>query len=260
MLLPTIFLAGCIGVIDEGNVGVRTTFGKVKQEPEQPGMYMAILSNIREYTTKESSVSINDMTPKTKDNLSLADMDVAIYYTTKGDKIPGLHVKYIRQSMEDKQSIFYPGFYLIENISRTAIYDVTSEHDSLTIHQKRDEIAAEIKRRVQESLDASDPGSFVISKVVVRQITTDPAIEQSIRDNVKMGKLVDTKNAELALAQAEAKRVIIEAEGTAKRNAILNASITPNLIEYKKANALQDCAQRSGCTMIVGNATPIIGR
>ena len=73
-----------------------------------------------------------------------------------------------------------------------------------------------------------------------------------------MQKQVEAKKAELELARAEAARVVVEAQGTAQRNQILNASITDNLIRYKQALAQEDCATNAKCTMIIGNATPIV--
>lgn len=252
-------LVGCGGVIDQGNVGVRTTFGKVSPEPEMPGLYVAILSHVTEYSAKESAVSLDNMTPKARDNLTLKDMDLTVYYKADPTKIPGLSIKYSGQSIRFKDSsVWYPGYALVENLSRTAVYEEVAKQDSLTIHQHRDDVANAVKKNVQEELDRSDPGVFTVTRVVMRQVITDPAIEQSILANVQMQKQVEAKKAELELARAEAARVVVEAEGTARRNQILNASITDNLIRYKQALAQEQCAASGKCTMIVGNATPIV--
>ena len=251
-------LTACGGIIDQGNVGVRTTFGKVSPEPEGAGLYVAIMSHVDEYSAKESGVNLDDMTPKAKDNLTLKDMDLTVYYRTEGGKIPALTVKYAGQSRRSDRGIWFPGHALVENLSRTAVYEEVAKQDSLTIHQHRDDVASAVKKNVQEELDRSDPGVFTITRVVMRQVITDPAIEQSILANVQMQKKVEAKKAELELARAEAARVVVEAEGTARRNQILNASITDNLIRYKQALAQEECGARAGCTMIIGNATPIV--
>lgn len=251
-------LTACGGVIEQGNVGVRTTFGKVSPEPESAGMYVAILSHVDEYSAKESAVNLDNMTPKARDNLTLKDMDLTVYYRTDGSKIPALTVKYAGQSRRSNGGMWFPGYTLVENLSRTAVYEEVAKQDSLTIHQHRDDVANAVKKNVQEELDKSDPGVFTITRVVMRQVITDPAIEQSILANVQMQKQVEAKKAELELARAEAARVVVEAQGTAQRNNILNASITDNLIRYKQALAQEQCADSAKCTMIVGNATPII--
>lgn len=249
---------GCMGVIDQGNVGVRTTFGKVNTEPVEPGMYMAVLSSVKEFSAKENAVNLDNMTPKAKDNLTLKEMDLTVYYKVNGDKIPGLYTKYAGQNARSQHGFWYAGYVLVENLSRTAIYEEVAKHDSLTIHQHRDDVANAVQKNVQAELDKSDPGAFTVTRVVMRQVITDPAIEQSILANVQMQKQVEAKKAELELAKAEAARTVAEAEGTARRNQILNASITDNLIKYKQALAMENCASNQHCTMIVGNATPIV--
>jgi regulator of protease activity HflC (stomatin/prohibitin superfamily) len=251
-------LTACGGIIDQGNVGVRTTFGKTSPDAEQPGIYVAILSSVREYTTKESAIALDNMTPKAKDNLSLREMDITVYYKTDGAKIPGLQIKYSGQSARGEHGIWFPAYNLVENMARTAAYEEVAKQDSLTIHQHRDEVANAMKENIQKALNESDPGVFTVTRVVMRQVVTDPAIEQSILQAVQVQKQIEAKNAELELAKAEARRTVAEANGTAQRNAILNASITDNLIRYKQALAMEECASSGKCTMVIGGGVPLI--
>lgn len=251
-------LTACGGIIDQGNVGVRKTFGKISPEPVTDGLYVAVLSSVREFTAKESSINLDNMTPKAGDNLSLREMDVTVYYKTAAEKIPGLEVKYSGQSARGEHGIWFPAYNLVENMARTAAYEEVAKQDSLTIHKHRDDVANAMKDNIQQALDKNDPGTFTITRVVMRQVFTDPAIEESILRAVQVQKQIEAKNAELELAKAEARRTVAEAQGTAQRNSILNASITPTLIEYKKALAMENCAENNNCTMIIGNATPIV--
>lgn len=100
-------LSGCFGTIDTGHVGVRTTFGKVDTEELQQGMYSALLSSVREFTAKEISVQLNNLTPKAKDNLSLKDLDVTIYYTIKPTVIAEMDIKYQGQGYYS-EGLWYP--------------------------------------------------------------------------------------------------------------------------------------------------------
>lgn len=256
-MLGALMLTGCGGVIDQGNIGVRNTFGKVTTEPVEPGLYVAILSNVKEYTAKESAINFEGLTPKAKDNLSLKDLDMTVYYKTNPGKIPGLTVKYTGLSAMDR-GLYFPAYRLIEKMALGVAVDEVSKHDSLIMHTQRNALSEAIKVSLQKQIDASDPDTFTITRVVISQLLTDPQIEASILANVQMQKQVEAKNSELELARAEARRTVAEAQGTAQRNNILTASITPQLIEYKKALALEECASNQHCTMIVGNATPIV--
>ena len=247
--MAVLALTGCGGTIDQGNVGVRTTFGKVSPEPVDPGIYVAVLSSVREYTAKESSINLDNMTPKAKDNLSLKDLDVSVFYKTNAEKIPSLQVKYAGQSArDDKSGIYFPAFKLIENISRGSIYDIIgTQYDSLTIHNKRSELEADIKNSMQKELDANDPGTFTITRVVVRQVLTDPAIEESIR-------LKATRESEL---KAKIIQVQIAEKDVQIRN-LQNQGLTSQILRDKELDVMKIAAEKGSIFVVPQGSTPMI--
>jgi hypothetical protein len=253
-------LVGC-GKISTGTVGLQTEFnGTLNPEPLPPGIYGAVFSHIDDYMAKEIEVKFDGLTPKGKDNLILADFDVSVWYQPTPGMIPQLVIKYAGMHPADNEGKLYPAFNLVDRVARGVIFDVVSKYDSLTIHTKRGVLEAEIQTALQKELDSNTiKGAFTITRAVVRQIKTDPQLDASIQRNVQMQKDIQSKQQEVELAKAEAARYIAEAEGTAKHNALISASLTPLMVEYKKALAMQECGSRAGCTMIVGtSATPII--
>ena len=76
-------------VVGTGNVGVRTTLGVIAPDEVTPGVYMKwpVISTVQEFTGKEIAIDLQDLTPKAKDNLSLQDMDVTVYYKAKAASI-----------------------------------------------------------------------------------------------------------------------------------------------------------------------------
>lgn len=256
-----IAVTGCSsGVIEEGHVGVKSTVGSVDPNPIGVGWYLKWFSNVTEYTKKEVAIALPDMTPKAADNLSLKKLDALVYYSVAEKSIPALQVKYQNQSTQDERTgVYFPAYNMVRAISIKEIGNAVSKLDSLTIHQHRNELENQAKHEIQVALDKTDPGVFNVARVVVGEVVTDEAIETQIRDKVRMEKQVETKQAELQLAKAEAERVVVEAKGLADRNELISRSVSSQLIEYNKAIALQNCAKNKNCTMIVGNATPIVG-
>jgi regulator of protease activity HflC (stomatin/prohibitin superfamily) len=102
-----------------------------------------------------------------------------------------------------------------------------------------------------------------VTAVNVRNLLTDPAIEAAIRQRAETDQAIERKRKEVELAKAEAERLIVEAEGQAKANQILSASLTPALKEIKLAELQRDAAlaiaNKAGNTVLLGGgAQPLV--
>lgn len=242
MIATSVLLTGCgFGTIESGNVGVRTQFGKVQQEEEREGLYVAVLSSVVEYTAKETNVVLSNMTPKAKDKLILKDLDVAVYYRANPTKIAEFASSHAAMSAKLKDEDFVrPGYNMIDNMARGVISDEVSKFDSLTLHQNRSDLETAIKKALSDELNKTDPGYFEITRVVVTSLLTDPAVEESIRKNIQMNNEIDT-------ARKEIDKKKQEADAMAKTA----AALTPALLQHEFNAALMECAKRQGCTLIV---------
>jgi len=235
-----LFLTAC-GAIESGNVGVRTSFtGSVNTNEMQQGFYTHITSKVQEYSTKEITVALMDMQPKAKDNLTLADLDLEVYYTIDPSQVSEIKIKY---SGRDRQTrnIWYPAYDLVRSVARAACYDAVSEYDSLTIHQQRDRIKEQIRVSTQQVLDKTDPGIFQITKVIIRDVKTDPSIEQSIKLAVARNKELEAKSIELEIAR---KQVEI--------NEALTLSLTPEILEQKRLEVIETACAAGTCILSMG--------
>lgn len=244
--LMAIALSAC-GIIDQGNVGVQKTFGKVREEPVTPGFYTAVFSSVHEFTAKEAGIELNNLTPKAKDNLSLKDLDVTVYYKTDPNKIPALEVKYVGQSAKEG-GVYYPAFNLVASIARGVIYDsVGRNYDSLSIHNKRTELEDDIMNQMQTDLDKNDPGAFKITRVVVRQVLTDPAIEESVR----------LKATEEAKLKAKVIQVQVAQKDVEIRN-LENQGLTTNVLRNKELDVMRIAAEKGSMIIVPNGSTPMI--
>ena len=253
------------GTIESGNVGVRTTLGKVNPEEIEPGLYFGIpgISRVAEFSAKEIGLDLNDLTPKARDNLSLRDLDVTVYYRVSPGSIADLYVKYAGQHTRDEGSrVNLPAYAMLLRLARNSIYEQSSRIDSLVMHTQRDEMAAAVRKSLQAELDANDKGVFAITRVVIRALTTDPAIEKAIQESVAAQKQLETTKQRIAIAEAEAQVEIKKAEGIAKSNQIINQSLTREYLQHESNLALHKFAEKGGTTTVVIPAnmltTPLI--
>jgi regulator of protease activity HflC (stomatin/prohibitin superfamily) len=255
-LLATIVLLGVssCGTLESGNVGVRTTLGKVNIEELPPGLFWGMpgVSRVQEFSAKEIAVDINDLTPKAKDNLSLRDLDVTIYYRAQPGAVADLYVKYAAQHARDEaSSVLLPAYGLLTRLARNTVYEETARMDSLLMHTRREELAAAIQKGLQEELQKNDKDVFTVTRVVIRQLTTDPAIEKAIQDSVAAQKQLETTKQRIQIAEAEAQVEVKKAEGIAKANQIINQSLTREYLQHESNLALQKFAEKGGTSTVV---------
>lgn len=244
LILAVLSISAC-GRIETGNTGVRTSFtGKVNERPLSQGFYTALLSSVDQYSAKEITVELFDMTPKAKDNLSLEDMDIEIYYTVKPSDIPALKIKYAgRDAYDNGVNVWYSAYKLVRSLAREETYNVVSGYNSLDIHKDREALSEAIQEGLQTKLNESDPGVLNIKKVVIRNIVTDPSVENAIRLAVAKNKELEAQQIQIQIAKKQA-----------AANKELNASLTKAILENKQLDILKQCVEDK-----CGNFTVLVG-
>jgi regulator of protease activity HflC (stomatin/prohibitin superfamily) len=245
---------GVFGTIATGNVGLRTTLGVLSPEAVSPGVYLKwpFISSVDEFSAKEISIDLNDLKPKAKDNLSLREVDVTVYYRAEGGKIAGLQAKYANQSTRAPEGHYYlPAHDLVMRVARNHIYEEVAKVDSLIMHTRREELAGEIQRNMQSELDRTDPGVFKITRVVVRSVITDPSIEESIRAAVANQKKLEAMAVQTEIAKKEADIRVTEARGIAESNRIISGSLTREYLQHEANQALLRFAEKGNSNTVV---------
>lgn len=261
-LAALVALSAACTQIDTGHVGVESTFGQVKEEALPPGVYMTAFKTVHEISAKEVPLELNDLTPKTKDRITMKDLDITVYYRVNPSHAAKLMVRYAGDLTRDpgmEASIVGSG--VVKRIGREAAYKATAKFDSSDIHLKRTELAADIRSALSAEIAAdAGKGAFEVTNVIVRSLLTDPALEQSIRDAAAVENQIRQKQGQIDLAKAEAERKRVEAEGEAKANTIIANSLTPTLIELRRIEAMAAFAGKGTSTVLLpsGGATPLI--
>ena len=253
-LLAIVFLYFTVVLIESGNVGVRKTLGKVNPEESSPGLNFKIpgITQIAEFVGKEIAIDLTDLKPKAADNLSLRDMDVTIFYKAEGTQIADLYVKYANAHQYDGESdSYFPAYRLVYREARRAAYETVAKIDSLTMHRRREQISDSIKVRLQEALDGNDPGVFVVTRVVIRSVLTDPSIEESIREAVANQKRLEAKQVMVEIERKNAEIEAIRAEGIARANDIINKTLTTEYLQHELNLTLQKFAETGANTIVV---------
>lgn len=253
-------LVGC-GVIETGNVGVRTTFGKINPNVEMPGFYTSFVSSVDEAVAKEITVDLDGLTPKAADNLSLDALDISISYVPNPLGVAEFMSTYKGQSAVDA-GLVYPGFVMIQTLGTSTTLGEVAKMDSLTIHTKRNVLEAAILAELQTELDSLVPGKFKVTRVVARTIDTDDTIEDSIRKVVQNQKELEAMAVQEQIAAKQAQIEITKAHGIAQANQIINGSLTREYLQHEANLTLQKFAESGNASTVVVpagmNITPLM--
>lgn len=203
--------------IDTGNIGVESTLGQVKKETMPPGVYFTMFKRVTEVSAKELGLSLQDMKPQTKDKITLADLDIDIFYQIDPSKAADIITRWPGDMVEYRnEEGMRVGNNYVTRQARETIYNVISQYGSDTVHLERTAIAAKIVEGLQKDLDESvGKNWFFVRSANVRNLVTDPALEQAIKDSANRNFQIAAKQKEVELAKAEAERKRVEAQGEA---------------------------------------------
>jgi regulator of protease activity HflC (stomatin/prohibitin superfamily) len=248
-----LILFGTGYTIETGHVGVTRTLGNVGLMEVGPGFHLKLpfVTQVREFSAKENAFDLENLTPKAADNLSLRQLDVTVFYSVARDKIADVTVKYSSSEEAGPNGILVPAYGVVSREARGVTYEVVAGVDSLQLHKQRESLQSDILSRLQKRLDDKDPGVFAIQRVVVRALNTDPSIEQSIQLAVQNQKKLEAKKIEVEIAAKEAEIEVAKAQGIAKANQIINASLTAEYLQHEINLALQEFAKNGGQTVVI---------
>lgn len=262
-------LLGACTQIDTGNIGVERTLGKVSTEALPPGVYFTMFKTVDEFTAKEVSFVLENLTPKSSDNLTMKDVDIDVYFRVNPSSVPGLFVKYQGDVVRHDQVVgggtgdLVVAYSRVLREAREAVYKSIASMEATTMHTKRAELSETVRKTLQAELDSTDKGAFTVTAVNVRNLLTDPAIEAAIRQRAETDQAIEKKRKEVELAKAEAERLAVEAKGQAEANDIISRSLTPSLERIRLAELQRDTAtaiaSKAGNTVLLGgSAQPLI--
>ncbi len=260
LLIPIIATLGACTQIDTGNIGVESTLGQVKKETMPPGVYFTMFKRVTEVSAKELRLELNDMKPQTKDKITLSDLDVDIFYQIDPAKAAEIMTKWPGDMVELKgEDGVRLGNGYVTRQAREAIYNAISQYGSETVHTERVGIAAKVVESLQKDLDDSaGKGMFFVRSANVRNLVTDPALEQSIKEAANRNFQIAAKQKEVELAKAEADRKRVEAQGEADAIRLRAQAIqAQGGKEYVELEAIKKWDGKLPATMS-GNATPFI--
>ena len=239
ILLVWLFFASII-VIEAGQTGVYSLFGRVKDEELSSGFHLVIpLAHITRMSirTEEYTMSIaqgegkkysdDSITSLTKEGLEVA-LDMTVLYHLNEELASEL---YKSVGPEYNETIVRPAI-------RTVIREVVAEYEAKDLYSaKRLEAANKILESLKKTLDSR---GVIIEEVLLRNVALPANLSRSIQEKLQAEQEAQKYDFLLDREEKEKERKIIEAEGQRDAQAIINQSLTDRYLYYQYIKELKD--------------------
>ena len=251
--------ASTIRVVDPGYGGVVVLFGSVRNEPLPSGLHLinpfASLVQVEVRTRNYTMSSQHDEGQRrgddsisviTSDGLTV-NLDVTVLYALNLPKLPEIY----RTLGEDVES------RLVRSEIRSAIRDAAANLLATDLYgAKRQEFVAGVSKVLMERFLAR---GIALEQVLLRDVRLPQQITNAINAKIAADQEAQKMTFVLQKEKQEAERKRIEAEGQAKAQELVSRSLTPQILEYQRIQALKDIGAHGNLVIAgSGGATPLI--
>ncbi|MCY9156328.1 prohibitin family protein [Bacillus haynesii] len=209
---------GYVGVVYSPNGGVKNT------TLDQGWHMVGIFDKVTEYPVRMQTVNNQDIKVATSDGKNIS-MDIAYNYVVQPDKVVDVFNKFGAVDVEQIENTYL----------KTRLWDAARKSISKysvidTYGQKSSEAAAEVQKEF--AADMKKYG-FIIDDLTLGVPKPDKATQEAIDARVKSSQELERSQTEIKIAEAEAKKKKIEAQGIADYNKIIKESMSDEMIKYK---------------------------
>jgi prohibitin 2 len=231
--LALLGLGGCSPAsVDAGQVGIKTQWGAVQPDVYQEGLYLTWVG--------QNIVSIDARVQKKEVSASASSKDmqvvtavIALNYRIDTANAPNLYQK-VGDLAQVEANIIDP--VLMEAV-KTATAQYNAEELITERRQVKDAISTYVKERLEQSY-------LIVTDLSIVNFTFDSKYQDAIEAKQVAEQQVlaagnDLKRIEVEAKQAEASALgranamLIEARAEAERQALLRATMTPELVEWE---------------------------
>jgi regulator of protease activity HflC (stomatin/prohibitin superfamily) len=248
-------------VVESGEVGVKTLFGKVNNDVLYSGLNivnpMMKVTTFDVKTQNYTMSGIHDEGSKAGDDairVLSADgleviIDLSVLFKVKPSSTPEI-LRTIGTDYLDK---------IVRPIARTAIRDNAVSYDAVALYSsKRDEFQNKIFNTINKSFIKR---GLELEQLLVRNITLPPSVKTTIESKINAEQEAQKMTFVLQKERQEAERKRVEAQGIADYQRILSTGLSDKQLQYETIKAQKEIALSPNTKVIImGNSknAPII--
>ncbi|MCS0639280.1 prohibitin family protein [Streptomyces sp. LP05-1] len=246
-------LTSCLHVISAYEVGVPVAFGKVGT-PMTSGLNVTSpFTAVTTFSTRPVDLNLSD-----KDVVEVRSSQGGVMYaevTVKWAVHPSKAVELYRLAGSEEaiqQRLVFPD-------SREIVRNVFARHTSEEGYASaREKINTEIGNLIKERLA---PRGIDVTTVNLRNVKPSDPLQEQIDRKIQQQQATERATEATRTAKADAERRRIEAEGVARANKILSASLTDKVLLNQCIEAFKEAANKQPVYAVPcgsGGSTPLI--
>ena len=229
-----------IVIIDAGETGVYSLFGRVKDKELSSGFHLVIpLARVHkmsvrteEYTmsilTGEGKIARDDsIASLTKEGLNV-DLDITVLYRLNEEQASDVY-RTVGLKYEEK---------IIRPLIRSSIRGIIAQYEAKELYsEKRGEATQAIAENLKTEIESR---GILVEDVLLRNIQLPANLANSIQEKLQAEQEAQKYEFLLERELKEKERKIIEAEGQRDAQQIINQSLTQNYLYYSYIKELKD--------------------
>lgn len=242
-------------VIEPGEVGVQTLFGKVQDQVLESGLHvinpLVEVTNFSIQTQNYTMSGVADEGQKQGDDairvLSSDGLEVTIelsvLYKINPDKAPFI-LQNLGPNYESK---------IVRPITRTAIYNNAVNYQAVDLYStKRQEFQARINKTITDNFAKN---GLEVQQILVRNITLPASVKASIESKIQAEQDAQKMQFVLQKERQEADRKRVEAQGIADYQKIISTQLSDKQLQYEYIKAQKEIALSPNAkVIIIGNS------
>lgn len=254
-------LSSCFKVVDAGQVGVKSLFGKVDNDVLYSGLnFVNPLVEITPFDVKTQNYTMSGLQDEgSKDG----DDAIRILSADGLEVVIDLSVLFRVQATQAPTILKEIGidyvYKIVRPIARTAIRDNAVYYDAVALYStKRDEFQNRIYKYIDKSFTKR---GLQLEQLLVRNITLPASVKTTIESKINAEQDAQKMTFVLQKEKQEAERKRVEAQGIADYQRILSAGLSDKQLQYETIKAQKEIATSPNAKVIIlGNSknTPIL--
>jgi regulator of protease activity HflC (stomatin/prohibitin superfamily) len=254
-----LFVGSMAVIVPPGQAGVVVLFGKVREEALPSGLHLVNpFASITEMEIRTRNYTMSNVADEgqvagddsiqviTSDGLTVK-LDCTIFYSLQLAKVAKIYQE-IGPDVEGK---------ILRSEIRASLRDAAANLLATELYtSKRQAFVDQVTKSLKTSFESR---GVTMEQVLLRNVLLPEQITKAINDKIAADQEAQKMAFILLKEKQEAERKRIEAEGQARAQQIVSQSLTPQIIEYQRIQALRAIGEKGNLIITpMGGATPMI--